>query len=213
MMESRIFTGKTVEEALSKALQEMRALREEVDIEVLSEPKGGIFGILGGQEAAIRVGRKEQLSKNLIALGFLEALCREMGVDPVVEVEELGGYTHLRMTGPGLGILIGRRGETLDALQYLVNLAVSRQIGEKPHIVLDAAGYREKRRETLVRLAENLARKVQKTRQPVALEPMNPQERRIIHTAIQKVPRVDTRSEGEEPYRKVVIQYRSDKTQ
>ena len=204
-MESKVFTGRTVEEAVTEALNEFRVLREEVEIEVLAEPKGGIFGILGNRDAAVKVTRIEKPSKNVIAIEVLENICEQMDVDVDLEVEEKGEYTYLSMKGENLGVLIGRRGETLDALQYLVNLAVNRQTGEKPHIILDVEGYREKRKETLERLAQNLAKKAKRTQRSVVLEPMNPQERRIIHTSLQNNPYVYTASEGEEPYRKVVI--------
>ena len=204
-MESKVFTGRTVEEAVTEALNEFRVLREEVEIEVLAEPKGGIFGILGNRDAAVKVTRIEKPSKNVIAIEVLENICEQMDVDVDLEVEEKGEYTYLSMKGENLGVLIGRRGEKLDALQYLVNLAVNRQTGEKPHIILDVEGYREKRKETLERLAQNLAKKAKRTQRSVVLEPMNPQERRIIHTSLQNNPYVYTASEGEEPYRKVVI--------
>lgn len=204
-MESKVFTGKTVEEAVTEALNEFHVLREEVEIEVLAEPKSGIFGILGNKDAAVRVTKIEKPSKNVIAIEFLEKICEQMGVVVTIEVDEKGDYTYLSMTGENLGVLIGRRGETLDALQYLLNLAVNRKTGEKPHIILDVEGYREKRRQTLERLAQNLAKKAKRTQRSIVLEPMNPQERRIIHTTLQNHPYVYTASEGEEPYRKVVI--------
>ncbi|QRN85089.1 protein jag [Clostridia bacterium] len=204
-MESKVFTGKTVEEAVTEALNEFRVLREEVEIEVLAEPKSGIFGILGNKDAAVRVTKIEKPSKNVIAIEFLEKVCEQMGVVVTIEVDEKGDYTYLSMTGENLGVLIGRRGETLDALQYLLNLAVNKKTGEKPHIILDVEGYRAKRRQTLERLAQNLAKKAKRTQRSIVLEPMNPQERRIIHTTLQDHPYVYTASEGEEPYRKVVI--------
>ena len=204
-MESKVFTGKTVEEAVTEALKEFRVLREEVEIEVLAEPKGGIFGLLGNRDAAVKVTKIEKPSKNVVAIEFLEEICEQMGVVVTIEVDEKGEYTYLSMRGEHLGVLIGRRGETLDALQYLLNLAVNKKTGEKPHIILDVEGYRDKRRQTLERLAQNLAKKARRTQRSIVLEPMNPQERRIIHTSLQNNPYVYTASEGEEPYRKVVI--------
>lgn len=197
--------GKTVDEAVESALSQLRALREEVEIEVLSEPKAGLFGILGGKEAVVRVKVREKPSKNLVAMDFLQKVFTELKVHADISIEEKGGYTYFNLNGNGLGVLIGRRGETLDALQYLVNLATNKQLGEKTHIILDVSGYREKRQETLTQLANKLARKAKKTSRNIVLEPMNPQERRVIHTALQNDPYVYTMSEGEEPYRKVVI--------
>lgn len=204
-MQSKIFTAKTVEEAIDQALSEFRVLRDEVDVEVLAEPKGGLFGILGSKDAAVKVSVVEKPSKNVIATDLLERMCEQMGVCVSIQIEDRGDYTVLSMSGEDLGVLIGRRGETLDAMQYLLNLAVNRQTGEKPHIILDVEGYREKRRKTLERLALNLAKKARRTGRSVVLEPMNPQERRIIHTALQQNPYVYTASEGDEPFRKVVI--------
>jgi spoIIIJ-associated protein len=204
-MECKVFTGKTVEEAVTEALNEFRVLRDEVEIEVMTEPKNGIFGLLGNRDAAVKVTKIEKPGKIVVALEFLEKICEQMGVVVTIEVDEKGDYTYLSMKGENLGVLIGRRGETLDALQYLLNLAVNKQTGEKPHIILDVEGYREKRMQTLERLAQNLAKKARRTQRSIVLEPMNPQERRIIHTSLQENPYVYTASEGEEPYRKVVI--------
>ncbi len=204
-MESKVFTAKTVEDAVTDALKEFRVLRDEVEIEILAEPKSGLFGLLGTKDAAIRVTKIDKPSKNVTAIEFLENVCEAMGIEVSIQVEDKGDYTYLSIQGNALGVLIGRRGETLDALQYLLNLAVNRQTGEKPHIILDVEGYRDKRRETLERLAGNLAKKAKRTQRSIVLEPMNPQERRIIHTTLQNHPYVSTASEGEEPYRKVVI--------
>ncbi len=204
-MKEVVVTGKSADEAVEQGLKQLKAFRDEVDIEVLDEGKTGLFGVLGAREASVRLTMKEKVSKNLIAKEFLDKVFAELGVDPAVAIEEKGEYTYLNLSGEHLGILIGRRGETLDALQYLVNLATNKRVGEKTHIILDVSGYRSKRQETLQRLAGKLARKAKKTNRRVVLEPMNPQERRVIHTALQDDPYVYTSSEGEEPYRKVVI--------
>ena len=128
--------------------------------------------------------------------------------DVQIESEERDGYLYLSMTGENMGILIGRRGETLDALQYLVNLVVNKKLfplGERAKIILDIEGYRSKREKTLINLAKKISMRVRRTGNKVVLEPMSPHERRIIHTALQGDDEVETYSEGVEPYRKVVV--------
>jgi spoIIIJ-associated protein len=139
---------------------------------------------------------------------FLNAVLKKMKMDVQIESEEKEGYLYLSMTGANMGILIGRRGETLDALQYLVNLVVNKKLsgqGEHARIILDIEGYRAKREKTLISLAEKISMRVRRTGSKVVLEPMNPHERRIIHTALQGDDEIQTYSEGVEPYRKVVV--------
>lgn len=204
-METKVFTAKTMDEAINQAKEMFQVSREEMEIETLAEPKLGLFGLLGKKDAVIRVTVNRAQDKETLAMSFLKTICEHFDVDVTIQPKNLGEYTKLSMTGNDLGVLIGRRGETLDALQYLLNLAVHKQSGEKPHIILDVEGYRAKRKQTLERLAQNLAKKAKRTRRAVVLEPMNPQERRIIHTSLQNHPDVSTISEGDEPYRKVVI--------
>lgn len=144
-----------------------------------------------------------------LAVEFLENVFQKMGVAVKTEISQTDEFLHLAFTGDDLGILIGRRGETLDALQYLANLVVSKKVVPKVRIVLDVEGYRRRREETLVKLAQRLADKVKKTGHNIVLEPMSPHERRIIHTALQNDLKVRTYSEGEEPYRKVIITRKS----
>ena len=196
-------TGKTVEEALKTALKELGAKLEEIEYEVLEEPIKGIFGLLGSKPARIRVKIKDNPVE--IAQLFLGQVLLAMKIDVVTEVRQREGYIFISFIGPDLGILIGRRGETLDALQYLVNLVANKHCEERIRIVLDVENYRKRREEALVNLARRLSEKVTRTGLNVVLEPMNPQERRIIHTALQNSIHVYTFSEGDEPYRKVVI--------
>jgi len=140
-----------------------------------------------------------------LAMEFLGNVFQKMGVKVKEEISQDEEFLRLNFTGDDLGILIGRRGETLDALQYLTNLVVARKATGKVRVILDVEGYRQRREDTLVKLAQRLADKAKKTGQSVVLEPMSPHERRIIHTALQNDLRIRTHSEGEEPYRKVVI--------
>ena len=136
---------------------------------------------------------------------FLSKIFEEMDLDVTIDVKEKNGYLTFDLKGKNLGILIGRRGDTLDSLQFLLNLVINDKNGIKVKGIVDIENYREKREETLIGLSHKLAAKARKTGQKVVLEPMNPQERRIIHMALQNDRRVSTYSEGEEPYRKVVI--------
>lgn len=196
-------TGRTVEEAIEAALRALGARRDEVEIEVLEEGSKGFLGLLGSRQARVRVSLLENPERAI--KGFLEKVLSAMALEAGVEVRRREDYFLVSFYGRDLGLLIGRRGETLNALQYLTNLAVSRMIGERVRIVLDAEGYRKRREQALVRLARRLSERVKRTGNKVVLEPMTPQERRIIHTALQNDSQVVTYSEGEEPNRKVVI--------
>lgn len=197
-------TGKSVEDAIEACLAELGVERERVEIQVLEQPtKKGPFGLLGTRPAKVRVSY-EDLPGDL-ACDFLKNVCSSMGVTADFKQTLRGQHWLIDISGAELGILIGRRGDTLEALQYLTNLAVSKQLSEKVRVVIDVEGYRQRREETLVRLAKRLSDKVKRTGNRVVLEPMNPHERRIIHTALQDDLRISTFSEGEDPNRKVVI--------
>lgn len=196
-------TGKTVEEAVSAALSELNASYDDVEIEVIEEASKGLFGFLGGRPAKVRVSLKDSAAKR--AQGFLNKILENMDLKVNMKVVERENAVFLSMEGPDLGILIGRRGETLDALQYLVSLAANRHQEERKKIILDIEGYRKRREETLQRLATKLADKAKLRGRNVVLEPMSSQERRIIHTALQGRDDIYTFSEGEDPYRKIII--------
>jgi len=196
-------TGKTVDEAVGLALNELGVARESVEIEVLEEPSKGIFGLIGVRPARVKVIYKEGNTQK--AVGLLKNIfeCMNLGVN--IQTREKEQELCLDLEGKDLGILIGRRGETLDALQYLVNLSVNKSRDQKKKIIIDIEGYRNRREETLQKLALKLADKAQQRGRNVVLEPMNSQERRIIHTALQGREDIYTFSEGEEPYRKIII--------
>lgn len=202
-MRSIEISAKTVEDAVETALRELNVSRDDVSIEVLEEPSKGFFGILGVKMAKVRVTLKEKPAQ--IAQKFLEDVCKAMGMNVKVDVREEEDYLYLNISGSQLGILIGHRGETLDSLQYLTSLAVNRKIKQKVHVIIDVEKYRKRREQTLIKLAQRLAHKVKRTGNNVTLEPMNPHERKIIHTALQGDPSIYTYSEGEEPHRKVII--------
>lgn len=197
-------SAKSIEEAIAACLKELNASREQVQIEILEEPvKKGLFGLFGKSMARVKVTLEEDPSQ--IACDLLLKLTQSMSVEADFEVERKNGQIMINITGTDLGILIGRRGDTLEAIQFITNLAVSRKTSDRTRIILDIEGYRQRREETLIKLAKRLADKVKKTGNRVVLEPMSPQERRIIHTTLQSDWKISTFSEGEEPNRRIVI--------
>lgn len=195
--------GKTIDEAVELGLQEFGVLRDEVTIEVLEEPSKGLFGLIGGRPAKVKLTLKDNPARR--ANRFLNDVFKAMELPVDVSITEQDQLMNVNMEGPDLGVLIGRRGETLDSLQYLVNLVVNKDQEQRRKVVLDVEGYRLRREETLQKLASRLADKARQRGRSVVLEPMNSQERRIIHTALQGRDDIYTFSEGEEPFRKIVI--------
>lgn len=202
-MKSVITTGKTIEDAILAAAIQLAVQREKLDVKVLEEPVKGLFGLFGSKDAKIEASVKQTMEDRTNE--FLSELFDKMDLEAKTEVTETDDNISVEVTGPKMGILIGHRGETLDAVQYLTNLAVNKEAENYKRVIIDTENYRSKREETLVKLAKRLSKKVQKTRRKIVLEPMNPFERRVIHSTLQKDPRVATHSEGDEPYRKVVI--------
>lgn len=196
--------GKTVEKATQKALEQLSLPLERVQIEILEEPSSGLFGLIGAKQARVRVS--EKITPESYMHDFLEEIIGKMGLVAEVETYMEDKNLLMNVSGQKMGMLIGKRGQTLNALQYLLNVIYHKKFPEQEgRIILDVEDYRQKREETLRMLAENLAKKVVRMHREVVLEPMTPQERRIIHTALQEHEAVRTYSEGEEPYRKVVI--------
>lgn len=207
-MKSIEVVARSVDEAITEALQELNADRDDVQIEILDEGNKGFLGILGSKQAKVRVEliEKPEANKLEAALEFTRELLSKMGISAEVQGEEDSESIKLQIDGDDLGILIGRRGQTLDSLQYIVSLAVNRQTeGEWNRIQIDVGDYRVRREESLRSLASRAASKVEKNGRRLALDAMNAAERRIIHQALQDFPGVETRSEGQDPYRRVVI--------
>ena len=195
------FNGKTMDDAIKNGLDALGVTWDEVDIVTVQEGSKGLFGI-GGKDFIVRLTKKA--SAKTTATDFLHNVLERMNIQAVIEVKEDDEKLEITLSGDNMGILIGHRGETLDALQYLTNLVVnSKPDGKK--IVLDTENYRQKRIEVLEKLAKRLASKVRSTGRPVTLEPMTPYERRILHATLQGHPYVTTISEGEDPNRRVVI--------
>lgn len=196
-------SGKTVDDAISAALAELMASKDEVEITVLEEGTKGFLGMFGGKEAVVLV--KKNYNPEKAAEAFLREIFLSMGLVVKISTQRKDKHLLIDMIGDEMGILIGKRGQTLDSLQYLVNLVVNKNSSSYISVMLDTENYRQRRKETLESLAFNLAKKVKHTKKNVVLEPMNPYERRIIHSALQNDRFVTTFSEGEEPYRNVVI--------
>lgn len=196
-------TAKSVQEAISLAIQELNVEESNVDIEILEEGTKGIFGLIGNKMARVRVTLKE--SRADIARDFLENVFSKMGVEAELEVAEDEEAISVTVKGDDIGIIIGRRGETLDSLQYLTSLVVNKGEEIYKRVVIDTENYRKKREDTLIKLANRLAERVVKYKKTITLEPMNPYERRIIHSSLQNNTHVETYSVGDEPNRKVVI--------
>ena len=224
-MDYKEFKAKTVEEAVTAASVEFGVTSESLDYEIIEKGSAGFLGI-GAKQAVIKakVADKPEEEKNLIdkTSDYLEALFKAMDIETkfTIDFDEVNNNMNINLEGPEMGILIGKRGQTLDALQYLIGLYVRKENkilngieasddDEKKdnyiHVKVDTENYRARRKDTLENLAKNIAFKVKRSRRSVTLEPMNPYERRIIHSALQNDKYVATRSEGEEPYRKVVV--------
>ena len=251
-------TGKTVDEAIAAAAEELGVSEDELDVEILETPTKRLFGLFGETPAKIRAAIKEKESPAEIirneeleirnekpaveeqpaveeepaiepilepspveedaepfdrdkvidaAEDFLQDVFAAMGLEVIMKIEDDEEYGCLiELSGKGLGVLIGRRGQALDALQYLLNLAVNRKnTDERVHFTLDVEDYRRRREQALTKLAKSVADRAIKTRRDVKLEPMNRHERKIIHTVLQDNDRVETHSAGEDPYRYVIV--------
>ncbi len=208
-MKSIEMEGKTVEEALNKALIELNTEKNMVDVEILEYGSKGLFNVIGVKPAKIRVTSKYDYIKE--AKDFITNILKYMEIEADIDVREENDTITINLSGERMGLIIGYRGETLDSIQYLVSLIVNK-IHELPHkrVILDTENYRSKREETLKGLAIKTANKVKKTRKLFKLEPMNPYERRVIHSALQEDAFINTYSEGDEPFRRVVVELKKD---
>lgn len=197
-------TGRTIAEATKNALRELNVTEDKVKIDILDQGNKGLFNLIGCRPAKIRVTvKKDYISE---AREFLREVLNSMGIKAEIRIREEQDALKIILAGPEMGLLIGYRGETLDSLQYLVSLVINKDHEEEyKRVILDTENYRQKREETLKRLALKIANKARRTRKVVKLEPMNPYERRVIHSVLQNDPEVKTYSEGEEPYRRVVV--------
>ena len=197
-----ISTGKTVEEAIEAGCRELGVERDRTDFEIIERPKKAFLG-LKLIPAKVRVFVDQ--TKADIARDYLDGILKKMGLDVELEAKDGDEGIVLSLKGEGLGVVIGRRGETLDALQYLSSLVANREGGAYKRVSIDIGDYRQKREETLEALARKLAAQAVRTGRSVTLEPMNPYERRVIHSAVQEVEGATSRSIGDEPNRRVII--------
>lgn len=202
-MKSIEVIGKNVEEAIKSALIKLNTDKNSVEIDILDEGNKGFFKI-GSRPARVKATLKRNYIEEVKM--FLSDLLKKMGFDVEIIASQQDDIIKIELKGKNMGILIGYRGETLDSIQYLVNLFINKEHeGKRKKVVIDIENYRFKREETLRRLAVRLSHKVQKSKRVIKLEPMNPYERRIIHAALQNDKFVKTYSEGEEPNRRVVL--------
>ncbi len=203
-MEYREFTGKTVDDAIMEAAIQLETTSDKLEYEVTDRGSGGFLGI-GSRPAKVKA--RKVLDNRDKVKEFLANVFEAMQMTVAVEIEEdpEEKTMNIDLSGDDMGVLIGKRGQTLDSLQYLVSLVVNKGEDEYIRVKVDTENYRQRRKDTLENLAKNIAAKVKRTGKPVVLEPMNPYERRVIHSALQGDRYVETHSEGEEPYRKVVV--------
>ena len=195
-------SAKTVEDALTEALVQLGATSDQVEYEVVEKGSAGFLGI-GSKAAVIKVRKKCSVEDSIRE--FLGKVFDAMELEVEIVITNEDNNYAVDLKGADMGVLIGKRGQTLDSLQYLTNLAVNKNTEEHVKVKIDTEDYRNRRKETLENLAKNIAYKVKRTKRAVSLEPMNPFERRVIHSALQNDKFVTTHSEGEEPYRHVVV--------
>jgi len=203
-MEFKEFSAKTVSEAITEACQKLGVTSDKLVYEVVEEGSTGFLGF-GAKAAVIKAGVK--LSLEDTAKTFLKEVFEAMEMEVTIEVKynEEEKAMDIDLSGDEMGLLIGKRGQTLDSLQYLVSLVVNKEAEDYIRVKVDTENYRQRRKDTLENLAKNIAYKVKRTKKAVCLEPMNPYERRIIHSALQNDKFVTTHSEGDEPFRRVVV--------
>ena len=203
-MEYIEISAKTVNDAITEACQKLTVTSDKLDYVVVEEGSSGFLGI-GAKPAVIKAKVKDTVEDK--AKDFLKEVFDAMNLAVVIDVkyDEESRNMDIELNGDEMGVLIGKRGQTLDSLQYLVSLVVNKDVEEYIRVKVDTEDYRKRRKATLENLAKNIAYKVKRTKRSVSLEPMNPYERRIIHSALQNDKFVTTHSEGEEPFRRVVV--------
>ncbi|MWV46164.1 KH domain-containing protein [Paenibacillus sp. HJL G12] len=229
-MSKVVVSGKTVEEAVRQGLAQLGVSQDRVTVNIITQPSKGFLGLIGVKEAKVELTllpepkpvttasilpldpvlpevaeEKSELDPYEEAVQFIKDVGKSMGLDVTVDVQHAKDVTTLHIFGPDLGLVIGRRGQTLDALQYLANIVANRYSDSYIRIVLDAENFRERRKKTLEDLADRLAGRVIRSHKEVVLEPMSPQERKVIHSKLQDHPQVKTYSKGEDPNRRIVI--------
>ena len=205
MADFKNYSAKTVEDAITQASVALGVTSDKLEYEVLEKGSSGLLGIFGVKPAVIKARKKVTVLDE--GREFLEKVFDKMNMDVTIDMKynEEEKSVSINLIGGDMGVLIGKRGQTLDSLQHLVSLVINKHSEDYLRVKLDTENYRERRKETLENLAKNIAHKVKRTRRPVSLEPMNPYERRIIHATLQDDRYVVTKSEGEEPFRHVIV--------
>lgn len=202
-MKQTTATGQTVKEAVESALAQLQITEDRADISIVDEGKKGIFGIFGARPAVVKVSViKDPIEE---AEKFLLDVSEKMGAPVTINVEKNGKQVKFILSGEKIALLIGKRGQTLNSLQFLTQLVINRFSGQYLNVMVDAEHYRERRNDTLIQLAQRLAQKAVQTKEEVSLEPMPSYERKIIHTALVKNKKIKTYSSGEDPHRHIVI--------
>lgn len=198
-------SAKTVEDALTDASVQLGITSDQLEYEIVEKGSNGFLGLIGSKNATIRVKVKSSVEDEVRE--FLTSVFNAMKMQVEIEINknEDERFLDVELKGDDMGVLIGKRGQTLDSLQYLTSLAINKHSDVYYKVKIDTEDYRKRRRDTLENLARNIAYKVKRTKRPVSLEPMNPFERRVIHSALQNDRYVTTHSEGEEPFRHVVV--------
>lgn len=203
-MEFLEFTGKTIDDALTGAAIKLGTTSDKIEYEIIEKGSNGILGF-GSKPAKIKAKKKNTVED--IAIEFLSKVFNAMNlvvnIDVKINMEDKS--VDIELSGDEMGVLIGKRGQTIDSLQYLVSLVINKESEDYLRVKVDTENYRARRKATLEELAKNIAYKVKRTKRAVSLEPMNPYERRIIHSALQNDKYVTTKSEGEEPYRHIIV--------
>lgn len=204
------FEGKTTEEALENASRELNIPQEELNFDIIEPGSAGIFGLVGGKRAKIKVTLEKPEEKIdetglQVARETLEKILEMIPVETTVSAQKTNGKIALNIQGDKSGLLIGRRGKTLDALQYIVNKIVNKALDKKLYIVVDSEDYRSRREESLAQLALKMGDKAKKTKKPVTTNLLNPHDRRIVHLTLKEDEDLDTKSRGEGLLKKVVI--------
>ncbi|MDD5258817.1 MAG: protein jag [bacterium] len=211
--------GKTVEEAISQALAELKTTIEQVDIKIINEGKAGLFGLMGATPALVKVSLKEDAGTNneisVQAKTIIDTILAKMQVDGETKITVEDNKILVDVDSIDSALLIGKKGQTLEAFQYIVNLIINKEIKagtykgitleNKYKIIIDTEGYLIRREEALVKMAKNMADKVKQARTKIALEPMSAHDRRVIHLALQEISGIKTESEGEGSFRRIVI--------
>jgi len=210
-MENYEFEGKTTEDAIENASRELNLPVEELSIDIIEPGSAGIFGLVGSRRAKIRVTVRSPIKKTdddnglKIAKETLENILSLIPVDTTVSAEQTDGKIALTIEGDKSGLLIGRKGKTLDALQYIVNKVVNKTLEQRTRVVVDSENYRQRRKESLTLLALKMGDKAKRIRKPITTNPMNPHDRRIVHLTLKEDEKLDTKSRGEGLLKKVII--------